>query len=97
MSRKERFQQMMEEGRKKDAEKLANNLNAKGDLLIVEENNHKTNGLLGPEPQPWEQNIWSDVLQDTNGNLLKQKENKETGEIDWEIVSSESVKMRRKL
>lgn len=57
----------------------------------------KPKELVGPEPEAWERNIWSDVLQDTNGNLLKQTENKQTGAIDWEIVSTDSIKMRRKL
>lgn len=57
----------------------------------------KARELIGPEPEAWEKNVWSDVLQDTHGNLLKQRENKETGAVDWEIVSSESVRMRRQM
>jgi len=48
---------------------------------------------FGPEPALWEDQMWNDVLEDPSGNVKKQR--KDNG--DWEVMSSPSVRERRRM
>ena len=63
----------MEDGKKKDDERKAKEFKEmeENGIIIREENPQIKREMVGPEPQDWEKNIWSDVVQDTQGNLLR--------------------------
>ena len=63
----------MQDGKKRDEERKAKELKEmeENGMIMPEENPQIKREMVGPEPENWEKNIWSDVIEDTNGNLLR--------------------------